>query len=123
MIKVVCGVIRNKNKFLIAQRKDCLLWEFPGGKVEKGESNNDALKREIKEELSIDIKPKIEITQFVYKNYILIFLLSEICSDNKIQLSQHLKFKWVEPSNFHKFKFSPGDLAVTQILSDSKAFF
>ena len=60
MIEVVAGVIYKNNKFLIAQRNlkkaQGGLWEFPGGKVEKNESYESALIREIKEELNADIE-------------------------------------------------------------------
>ena len=60
MIEVVAGIIYKDNKFLIAQRNlnkaQGGLWEFPGGKVEKNESYERALKREIKEELNADIE-------------------------------------------------------------------
>ena len=59
MINVVAAVIKNKNLYLIAQRNRNkhlgLKWEFPGGKVEKNETFHDALIREIREELNVDI--------------------------------------------------------------------
>jgi len=62
MIEVVAGVIYKNNKFLIAQRNlkkaQGGLWEFPGGKVEKNESYESALIREIKEEIGIDVDKK-----------------------------------------------------------------
>ena len=68
MIEVVAGIIYKNNKFLIAQRnlkKDQGgLWEFPGGKVEKNESYENALIREIKEELNADI----EVDEYVGEN-------------------------------------------------------
>ena len=69
MIEVVAGIIyNNENKFLVAQRnlkKDQGgLWEFPGGKVEKEESYQEALKREIKEEFNADI----EVMEYIGEN-------------------------------------------------------
>ena len=43
MTKVVCGVIRSEKGYLIAQKKESLLWEFPGGKIQDGETDNQAL--------------------------------------------------------------------------------
>ena len=60
MISVTCAVIRNEeDEVLIVQRGEAtdhpLKWEFPGGKVESGESVQDCVKRELREELSIDV--------------------------------------------------------------------
>ena len=60
MISVAAGVIRKNGKVLLARRKDSCpwqpgKWEFPGGKIEAGESGEECLVREIKEELGIDI--------------------------------------------------------------------
>ena len=64
---VVAGVITKENFFFIAQRNRHkhlgLKWEFPGGKVDMNETNEEALKREIKEELNINILIKKKITQ------------------------------------------------------------
>ena len=81
---VVAGVITKKNLFFIAQRNRNkhlgLKWEFPGGKVEKNEKNEDALKREIKEELNIKIFVKKKLlkknikTKLLISYYIIIFV-------------------------------------------------
>jgi len=59
-LDVVAALIKKDNKILLCQRREDdafgLLWEFPGGKVEKQESRQEALKREIKEELNLDIE-------------------------------------------------------------------
>ena len=69
---VVAGVITKKNLFFIAQRNRNkhlgLKWEFPGGKVEKNETIEDALKREIKEELNIKIFVKLLLVQSALMN-------------------------------------------------------
>ena len=61
MIKVVAAIIEKDGKYLICKRGpggNCpFLWEFPGGKIEEGESPFEAISREIKEELSAEIEP------------------------------------------------------------------
>lgn len=80
---VVGALIEDKGKFLVCQRQDNdlfgSLWEFPGGKVEKGEDKKAALKRELKEELGIQVKvgklintfedeiPAMKITVYLYR--------------------------------------------------------
>ena len=68
MVEVVAGIIYKGDKFLIAQRNlkkaQGGLWEFPGGKLEVGETAAEALKREIKEEFNADI----EVDEFVGEN-------------------------------------------------------
>ena len=60
-LKVVAALIKKEDKLLLCQRKETdafgLLWEFPGGKIEEAESHQEALKREIKEELNLSIEP------------------------------------------------------------------
>lgn len=60
MLNVTCAIIEHNNKILICQRSERmklpLKWEFPGGKVETGEGKEACLKREIREELGLDIK-------------------------------------------------------------------
>lgn len=72
-MKVVAALIKRKDKILLCQRKenDCfgLLWEFPGGKIEKNETLEEAIKREIKEELNLEILPKKLVGKFFDKNH------------------------------------------------------
>lgn len=69
---VTAGVIIEKKKVLVAQRKEGvlrgLLWEFPGGKVREGEDPRDALRRELKEELDIDVEAG-RILEVVFHSY------------------------------------------------------
>ena len=68
MIKVVCGIIYKDRKIFIARRKPHKsmggLWEFPGGKIEEGEEYADSLKRELQEELEM----QVEVNDFLMEN-------------------------------------------------------
>jgi len=70
-VKVVCAIIHKKSKVLAVQRSDemelPLKWEFPGGKIEKYESEIDCIKREVKEELEIDIEVGRRLTPSLHE--------------------------------------------------------
>ena len=113
MIEVVAGVIYKDNKFLIAQRnlkKDQGgLWEFPGGKVEKKESYEEALVREIKEEFNADILVEEYLGENLYhypeKNIKLIFYKARLISP-KIELLEHENYKWITKSEKNNFELA-----------------
>lgn len=123
MIEVVAGVIYNDNKFLIAQRnfnKDQGgLWEFPGGKVESGETYQEALKREIKEEFNADIEVEQYIGENIHhypeKDIKLIFLKAKLL-DDKIELNEHEDFRWITKEQKDKFEFAGADKKVFDLI-------
>ncbi|MGB0176693.1 MAG: (deoxy)nucleoside triphosphate pyrophosphohydrolase [Owenweeksia sp.] len=71
MIKVVCGVIVEDKRVLLAQRSENMehphKWEFPGGKIKEGETAEAALKRELREELRMDIHVTLAIQPVLWK--------------------------------------------------------
>ena len=73
--QVVAAIIKKNNRYLIAQRNKnkhlALKWEFPGGKVNSGETLKEALIREIKEELNIQIKIEKKIANEFYKDEVI----------------------------------------------------
>lgn len=117
MINVVAAIIMNEeDKILITQRNlkkaQGGLWEFPGGKIEPNETREDAIVREIKEELTIDIKVDKYIGEKVFnypdKDINLIALKCEKISGN-VQLTEHEDIKWVKKSELENFKVAPAD--------------
>ena len=110
-INVVCGVIVKDNKYLITQRgdsKNLNKWEFPGGKVEPFENIFDAIKRELKEELSIEVTPIKKLLEYNHKKYNLCFIECALGS-NKIILNEHLNFTWISKKEFEIYDFLEGD--------------
>lgn len=119
MIEVVAGIIYKDNKFLIAQRNfkktQGGLWEFPGGKVEKNETYETALIREIKEEFDAEI----QVTEYVGENIHhypekdikLIFYKAKLLSKD-IKLLEHENYKWITKDEKSNFEFSPADTAI-----------
>lgn len=99
---VVCGVVVKEGKVLCLKRGDMgdfpNKWEFPGGKVEKNEESVDALKRELFEELNVNIKVYglIDIIDYQYENFsvTLHFYLCELISDS-VTLNVHSDGKWL----------------------------
>ena len=115
-INVVAAIIKKNNQYLIVQRnKDKhlgLKFEFPGGKVKENESFESALKREIQEELSIEINIHKKIAEEAYKDEkIDIILHYYLCSQNHgtIKLSEHENLAWVKKKDFEKYDFAEGD--------------
>ena len=123
MIDVVAAVIKKDNKYLIAQRNRnkhfAFHWEFPGGKVDNGETFEIALQREIKEELSIDIKIFKKVSSQKHKddkiNVNVHYFLCEH-SDGKINLFEHEDLKWVTKKELFSYKMAPGDLKIIKFL-------
>ena len=122
-INVVAAIIKKKGSYFIAQRNKekymGLKWEFPGGKVDPGETLIEALSREIHEELNINIRVHEKLAQEKYKdNEINIVLHYFLCSiiDGTIKLNEHEAMKWVEKKDFDKYDFVEGDGNITSLI-------
>ena len=122
-INVVAAIIKKKGSYFIAQRNKekymGLKWEFPGGKVDPGETLSEALSREIHEELNINIRVHEKLAQEEYKdNEINIVLHYFLCSiiDGSIKLNEHEAMKWVEKKDFDKYDFVEGDGNISSLI-------
>lgn len=122
MINVVAAVIKDENeKILITQRNlkkaQGGLWEFPGGKIEPNETRENAIVREIKEELDIDIEVKSYLSEKVFnypeKDINLIALECKKIS-GEIKLLEHEDYKWVSKKELENFQFAPADLFIVE---------
>ncbi|WP_432664106.1 (deoxy)nucleoside triphosphate pyrophosphohydrolase [Wukongibacter baidiensis] len=115
-IIVLAGVIRCNNKILIAKRYvkelDKYKWEFPGGKLEENETLKDCLRREIKEELNLDIVVG-EIFEVVYHRYSdkTVLLIAYLCDSNsyKALAIECVEYKWISLNEFEKYDFLDAD--------------
>ena len=129
-IKVVAGLILQNNKLLICQRPNFkdhpLKWEFPGGKIKNDETNEEALIREINEELSINILNYEELISynFNYKDlnkkvFIYFYLVNNF--SGKVLNNFHKELKWIEIKDIREYDFLEGDLKIIDYIS-SNAF-
>jgi 8-oxo-dGTP diphosphatase len=121
------ALIDTSNQILIAKRPNKKhlsgLWEFPGGKIEKGESPENALIREVKEELNININNKciapLTFSEFDYKKFHLLLLLY-VCRrwEGEPMSMEKNEIKWVKANTLRQYKMPPADDALIYILQD-----
>lgn len=123
MIEVVAALIRDNGKFMICQRPEnksrALLWEFPGGKVEAGETKEAALARECREELDIDLSVGAVFAEstFVYPDIsVHLTLLKARIIRGEPKLLEHRDIRWITPQEAHLFEFSPADVPFVEKL-------
>jgi len=115
---VVGGIIYQNKKILICQRKEVgdhpLKWEFPGGKVRDFEENQVALRRELKEELNIEIIEMSFFDEYLYeykelsKKLKLVFY-HILQFEGEVQNLVHRQLKWIDISNLSDYDFLEGD--------------
>jgi 8-oxo-dGTP diphosphatase len=120
---VVAAVIRHGNQIFVAKRKagggSGLKWEFPGGKVEASESASQALKREIREELSISIQVGQSLGTFTTpQDEYLIQLECYWCitEDQQISLTNHDEAGWFEPNELRLLDWALPDVPVLEVV-------
>ena len=113
---VVAALVWDGDKFMICQRPAhkarSLLWEFVGGKVEKGESKADALVRECKEELDIIVEPRDIYMELVHEYpdiTVLLTLFNAVIKEGVPKLLEHNDIKWITPDEIPQFDFCPAD--------------
>lgn len=125
-IEVVAALIRENDKFLICQRpkdKACgLLWEFVGGKVEKGESKQEALIRECYEELKIAVEVGAEFCALTheYPNVVVnLTLFNARISAGVIQKIEHNDVKWITKEQIDDYEFCPADVQILSLIKST----
>jgi 8-oxo-dGTP diphosphatase len=123
-IRVVAAVIAKDDRYLVTQRRPTavlpLLWEFPGGKVEAGETDLEALKREVKHRVGVEVDPGAQISSVSheYEHYTVELHLYDcrITRGEPTAANVH-QFRWVESDDFDRLPFTPADEAsMTKLL-------
>lgn len=120
MTEVVAALIKKDDKFLICQRPKNkargLLWEFVGGKVEKCEGKQQALARECKEELNLDITVHEEfcVVMHEYPDITVRLTVFNATANDEPQLLEHNALKWITADETDNFEFCPADVEILE---------
>ncbi|MGJ1433680.1 (deoxy)nucleoside triphosphate pyrophosphohydrolase [Sphingobacterium spiritivorum] len=121
MLYVTCAIIIHQEKILICQRSEKmklpLKWEFPGGKIEPGESKKDCLIREIKEELHlhIEVNEALKMVEHHYTDFSL-QLFPFVCSVRGGQLTpqEHAQVLWVSKQQLMDYDWAEADIPIVK---------
>jgi 8-oxo-dGTP diphosphatase len=117
-IRVVAAVLEKDGRYLITQRRATavlpLMWEFPGGRVEDGETDAQALKREVRHRLGaeIEVGKLISFVSHPYENYVVDLFLYECTLLGETLEGRNVNaFQWVTSAEFDQYPFTPADEA------------
>ena len=116
MVEVVAALIWDKDKFMICQRPAHkargLLWEFVGGKVERGETKEQALIRECREELAVTLSVGnvfMDVTHEYPDLTVHLTLFNATIAEGELQKLEHNDIRWITPSEIPNYEFCPAD--------------
>lgn len=123
-IRVVAAVIEQQGRFLITQRRLtgvlAGLWEFPSGKVEAGETDEDALRRELRERVGVDVEVGRSTARrsHRYEGYVvdLVLYRASILPGEEPRPIRVADLRWVTPQELENYAFPPADQATTDLL-------
>lgn len=117
-IRVVAAILERDGHYLITQRRGTavlpLMWEFPGGRVEEGEMDVHALKREVRHRLEaeIDVGKLISFVSHPYEHYVVdLFLYECTLISATLEAKNVNAYKWVTSADFDQYPFTPADEA------------
>ncbi|MBP3542304.1 MAG: (deoxy)nucleoside triphosphate pyrophosphohydrolase [Clostridia bacterium] len=124
MTEVVAAIIWHEGRYLICQRPAHkargLLWEFPGGKVEPGETREEAIIRECREELDTTLEPLDVFTEVTHQYPDLCIHLSFLrcrVQSGQPRALEHAAIRWIRPEEASAYDFCPADLSIVQALA------
>ena len=124
MFEVAAAIIFNKQgQILIARRKEGKslggMWEFPGGKLEAGESPQACIARELREEMNIAIAPGEIYGIYDYADQTMplrLIACKAVYTSGEIRLTDHDEYRWVSREELGRFRFAPADVKFVQML-------
>ena len=116
-VKVAAALIFEKGKIFATKRGESPYayvahkFEFPGGKIEQGEKEEDAVKRELKEELDMDVKVGglYAKTTFEYPDFIITLSVYECEMLSEFLLKEHESYAWIAPADLNAEEWAPAD--------------
>lgn len=122
---VACALIEKEGRILLAQRKEGmklgLKWEFPGGKLEEGESVEECIVREIREELNLDIAVLYRMKENYHSyEYAGIHLFPCVCvvTGGELLLRDHAEVRWITPEEIFSYDLAEADIPVARAYLD-----
>jgi len=117
-IRVVAAVVEKDGRYLITQRRAAavlpMMWEFPGGRVEEGETDAQALRREVNHRLGagIEVGKLISFVSHPYDHYVVdLFLYECSLTSDALEARNVQAFRWVTSAEFDQYPFTPADEA------------
>lgn len=120
---VTAALIQKNNNYLLTRRalgeKLAGYWEFPGGKVELGETLEECLTREIKEELSLDIEVGTLFHEVIHEyegGAITLKAFSCVCKAGELTLTVHDEARWLPATEIIKLNLAPADMPIAEKL-------
>jgi len=130
MFQVGCAIIVKEKKILIAQRLPGTYlagyWEFPGGKCEQNETLEDCLRREVMEELGVQVEPREKVASMMHdypeRTLELFFVICDWVAGSP-QRKECFDFKWVRPRELHNFLFPKADKEIIQRLIQKERYY
>ena len=125
MVEVVAALIWKNGKFMICQRPAHkargLLWEFVGGKVEPGETKEQALVRECREELAVTVAVQDEFMSLVHEYpdiTIHLTVFNASIAEGVPQLLEHNDVRWIPPKEIKNYDFCPADNKILEKIAE-----
>ena len=126
MTEVVAALVIRDGRFMICQRPAHkargMLWEFVGGKVEPGETRQDALIRECREELGITVSVGalfLEVTHVYPDLTVHLSLFYASIAQGEPKLLEHNDLRWITPAEIPDYRFCPADEAILQRITET----
>jgi 8-oxo-dGTP diphosphatase len=119
IVKVVCAIVEYNDEVLVVQRNENmklpLKWEFPGGKVESGESEEECIKREIREELNIEINlvSRLSPSLFQYSHMTIQLIPFIACQKGgSLRLSEHKQYRILKRDSLTDLDWAEADIPI-----------
>lgn len=123
MTEVVAALVWDNGRFMICQRpahkSNALLWEFVGGKLEKGETKQEALIRECREELDITVEVGEEFYDVVHQYpdiLVHLTIFNASIAEGTPKLLEHNDLKWILPEEIPQYNFCPADDDILEVI-------